>query len=481
MKLIFGSHIWQKLKNSFFVSLFFLSFFCGTLVYAQESSTNLQQIYTPTPINQREGSLVNPNKAEGASVLQTAESYYSFFCWAVDAIPDAVCPPDRNTWSISLLVDMFVNFITMSLFNGKTAQDVIDYGPITMEEFTELKTTQLPTDGGFYRSPGGFAGYLAVGMDKISTEPIIPTNLAMFMQDATSDTILGKPAYAQRVWDSSFEKMVLSSWKITRNIALSLMGFVIGIAALMVMFRAQLGPRSVVTIYNVLPSIPLTLGLILFSYPIASLILNLITPLDNFAYAFGLAMFRNVGASGFAFPDSWGLGVLAIWAIREMITGLLSLGLGSIMTLLFIGVFAIVWFWIICAYFFMSIKILLSLMLTTIASPLVILMSALPGRNAMLLNLGKRYLVELLSLPALNIVYYIGLTIVVISPQNGNFYWTNPLIALGASFYLLLIFVAKLSIGLGIIWSARNMRSTLEKSFGVSNLFGGGGEDPRKH
>lgn len=68
---------------------------------------------------------------------------------------------------------------------------------------------------------------------------------------------------------------IINMWKVTRNIAYSLLAIVIIIMAIMIMLRTKISPQVVISVENSIPKIFLALILITFSYPIAGLMVDL--------------------------------------------------------------------------------------------------------------------------------------------------------------------------------------------------------------
>jgi hypothetical protein len=133
--------------------------------------------------------------------------------------------------------------------------------------------------------------------------------------------------------------------------------------------------------------------------------MGIINPLSQLSRAFGQSlMVSMLGSTGVS--TTGGLGVIALLALVAIVSGFITAGGGTVVTIIFIALFVLVWVWLIAAYIIMHIKIIISLMLTTIAAPFIILLSAIPGKNALLMNLAKSYLVDIITLPIFNIVYY---------------------------------------------------------------------------
>ena len=107
------------------------------------------------------------------------------------------------------------------------------------------------------------------------------------------------------------------------------------------------------------------------------------------------------------------------------------------------------------------------MMFNTIFSPLIILLSMLPGRSGMLINFGKRLLADLLSIPLIWLSLYIGLGIMAYTPG-----FSIGGIFTGSTWAVFIAYIMKYFLGLGIIWKAKNARKTLEGMLGVTDIWG---------
>ena len=413
----------------------------------------------------------------------------------------AVSPVDvLNAWSsLNTVYDLYCTFgdcgTNRQFWVGTLAQDVFELGMMnscadTVTNIMKIKggecinTSNLPSERVFLsdpesrlmlengRLPGGAATILAGTYSTLVNEPPIPTNLALFIRDSTKDTIFGTPAYAA-VPDPAqgLEVYVLTAWKVVRNISLSLFGLMVGIVALMVMFRHKISPQATVTIYNALPMIPVVLLLIVLSYPIAALAIARIPDLMYLAAQLGQSMMPaslgNVPTDTVDFI--W-------WVIASGInSSLIVLGeianqalvyLFFLLGIFFIGIFSL-FFGIIN-----FIKAYASLIITIIVSPIILMMSILPNNRGLIMNLAKRISVDILTLPTMLLGFIIGISIIIFSPK--------PPDAVNMFFYFNVFFIRCIAflIGFAIMWKAARIRGVLEGLFKVQNIWGV--EDPKK-
>jgi hypothetical protein len=422
-------------------------------------------------LNQAQGGLLNPQPAEAVNIWDIGVGAYGIYC-GVEKLRGNECPTIRPVWMMSAVFeDGLANTVVTISCQKYYAEALKDHkekgeGCGSVAEYRQQNSVSYKPGYNLY--PLGGAGILASTIDYSSTEALPPTDLALYMNDLTKDNILGvQPAYAQSAFQGDFRNFVLTAWKFTRNIALALMGVVIGISALMIMFRAQIAPRVSVSIYNVLPMIPIGLGLILLSYPIITLIFSLMWPLRDFAVALGQEILAEA-FTGFASRVS--TGELVLTTFNGFFGFITDLGIAALIGLLTLVTFLLLALFIFISLIFTYINVYISFMFKTIASPLVILISMLPGRSGVLINFAKGLVADLLAIPVLWFFVFIGLAIM--SYSSGGAYtvgldgsgWL-----FGSKWAILFTYIAKYFIGIGVIWKARSARHILKGMLGVND------------
>jgi|694.fasta_scaffold21069_2 hypothetical protein len=459
-------------------------------VFAQ--ATNTPEQITAGSSLESQGGLMNPNKSEAGiwDIIKTVNTTISLMCDVGLISASGECEKERGPWFRSLILrDGIADTIGIGLCGQifdtwieKAKQD-----PYTSCGDPTKAVAYTPQVGQFVLYPYGGAGILASTFDYAQKEATPPTDLALFINDTTKDNILGtQPAYAQSVFEGDFRLFVLRAWRLTRNIALGLMGVVVGISALMIMFRAQIAPRVSVSVYNVLPMIPIGLGLILLSYPIITLVLSLMWPLQSFASNIGWELVRESFLPGtpLAAANLAGGGLL-IMSIGLIVSGIVSSGIGSLIMIIIALIILGMVFYAIIKSAWTYVTIYISMMFTTIVSPLIILLSVLPGRSGLIMNLGKRLLVDLLSIPVMFFVFLLGLGVLAYSP---GFYtgWSSGVTSMPApatgsgGFFFLIAYIMKYFIGIGIMLKVKDVRKSLEGMIGVGSLWGMGGDEKRR-
>src|SRR3989338_9894960 len=93
-----------------------------------------------------------------------------------------------------------------------------------------------------------------------------------YVHDTLNNAGFVKPAYAQGIGFSALSTF-LPFWKVTRNIAYSIIIIVMLIIGFMIIFRMKIDPKTVITIQAALPKIVVALLLITFSYAIAGFLI----------------------------------------------------------------------------------------------------------------------------------------------------------------------------------------------------------------
>lgn len=123
---------------------------------------------------------------------------------------------------------------------------------------------------------GGLMGGISNVMVAMYANP--PTSSTQYLADLGSELGIVTPAYAQSVTDSSgggVIQPILNIWQIMRNIAYLAFVLVFLVVGFMIMFRTKLSGQTVVNIQNALPGLVIGLFLVTFSYFISALIIDM--------------------------------------------------------------------------------------------------------------------------------------------------------------------------------------------------------------
>ncbi len=486
-----------KLQLKVFITILFfvasLNFILNAS-FAQQSGESFQSISENTTVEGQQlaqvSKLTNPDSAEagfiqdslnripGVSALKTA---YDIWCGIKEFTgTGGRCEVNSNTWTGGMVQNLVFNTAFTAICDQdtdeliKTPGSAVCWDPNTR---IDLSAIQREYPGQMVRVNGGF-GLAAVGITSLAavsdpkTAPI-PTNFALFINDTLKDNIFGTQVYAQSsLLGATFDSIVLAGWKVSRNIALSMFGILLASAGLMVMLRTKLAPRVTVSIYSVLPMIPVSLAGILLSYPIISFFYGFIGPLTGLALSLGTGLIREVlyqQAANSPMSNITDVGSFAVNAAINMWTQL-TIG-GSFMLFLMLGtLIAVVIILFAGLYIFM--RIYMSLMYIVVVSPFVALMSIIPGKQGLIINLIKNIIANVIALPIAMLMFFIGLAIIGYMPSNpGGFFGLVIAASTFGQFLFMFIYAAKFFIGLGIVWQGVKARGTAERILGTTGLF----------
>lgn len=255
-----------------------------------------------------------------------------------------------------------------------------------------------------------------------------PANTGTWFADVATNIGIAPKAYAQGIGFSALSPL-LGLWKVMRNISYALLIIVLLVIGLMIMFRAKIDPRTVISIQSALPRIVITLLLITFSYPLAGLMIDLmyvvlflgisiiaqpglfpnattqtVTGLQA-EFASGGGLFRIFGSiPGSVVTEGLvsivGIALIPLTAGLKVLTGLKgfitavrtstaagqiaggaalgTIGLGGIVFLLVILAFLFA----VVRIFFILLNSYIQLIIAVIFAPILLLGSAIPGQNA---------------------------------------------------------------------------------------------------
>lgn len=335
------------------------------------------------------------------------------------------------------------------------------------------------------RMPGGMYSLSTYALNSIVEEPNIPTNLALYLDDVKGNSIFNDDAYAATGYSEAsdfFQASTLAVWKAVRNLSLSVLGLFLAIAALGVLFRQKLSPQAVVTIYSILPSVPLAIFFIVLSYPVVAVAMNATAPLMSLAIKLGMDIFGEIaqgaGLVGFvsSMPISSIVFVFLLANIINPFTVVLSLPI-IVVVLSFLVLLLV----LIVKAIFEYAKWYMTFVVLTIAFPAAAAVSILPGKQSVLITLIKKLLVNMLVFPVGILMLLVGFgfmaTIATTNLGFGSGGWEYVLP------FGIFVAMVKFFIGFGIAWAGFGIRGTLENALGaggsISSAFSGGGGDDK--
>ena len=204
-------------------------------------------------------------------------------------------------------------------------------------------------------------------------------------------------------------------WSATRNIAY--LGFVIIMIVIgfMIMFRNKLGGQTLVTLGNTIPRIVISLVLVTFSFAIIGIILDIAgvlmsvtasilgsgIPVHNILQLLGGVL----GIGGGVTVGALGIGSIAL----AFVPGLNLVGIiGIIITLVVLGfiINGAIKLWL------ALLKSYLAILLNVVTAPFAIMMGAMPGNDASIINLFKSVLRNAMVFPVafaiVNLPYFLA-------------------------------------------------------------------------
>lgn len=243
-----------------------------------------------------------------------------------------------------------------------------------------------------------------------------PASSVEYLADLGSTLGIVKPTYAQGLGFSAFSS-ILELWKIFRNIAYLAFVIIFIIVGFMIMFRKKIDPRTVVTIQDALPRIIITLILITFSYAIAGLIIDAGDFLTKFV---GSSLQRAdliAAVTGTQQQQAETLSKLYNNNVIELINPIRNVdrliqninqgkdvpiieGSGILGQLTIRVIFVIAGIFIMFKIFFALLGPYISIILSIIFAPILLLFNALPGSQNSVGNWLKGLLAKVLVFPA---------------------------------------------------------------------------------
>jgi hypothetical protein len=323
-----------------------------------------------------------------------------------------------------------------------TANNMIEFGTYIVQH-TFLK--QLAGQAADCATDPDKAGTPECDQNKITTDgtPINPTSFGLLgVAGTTTDTLLAMPlpisgreyfasinpfkkaSAATGQEDLEQSHIVLQIWTKTRNAALALSVVALVIVGFMIMFRFPLGPRNVVTIQNSLPRIAIALVLIVFSYAIAGLMIDLVRIAGSLLNSF-LPSF-SVGGAFLAAGETFAAFILAVAGIVlgfSLIAGPAAPGvaaLGAIVALILFLIICIVMAIIFAVLIFKLVSRFIIFLFLVMFAPLVFLLAALPGGEGFIFSWFKRAAAALLAIPATGFVLSLAFRIGASGPTGFN-------------------------------------------------------------
>lgn len=423
-----------------------------------------------TDNNSNNGSLVNPTKSKAATAdgaLSGIQSIYQLLRSEADFASGRL---DVEQWFKDVLGTAIPN-MSLILLGGGECDNSSVWGENRTCEWV-LPTDAFLTLNQEHLKGAGLAGLVTSTTDGFAKDMPIPGNMALFYNDIVKKSLIPS-AYAQEInvtkADTFFANVVYQIWIITRNIAMTLVAVLLALGALGVLFRQKVSGQAVITIYSLLPYVPVVIFLVLFSYPIMIIAMNVAMILWNAVGGVSLSIAANFAGEGFGDAN---VQQPAIAIMSGVINGnfntlidILPASLASVYMILFI-MFMIVAMGIVFIYQYA--KVYLKFVAYTIFMPLIMLTALIPGRQWIILYFFKKLMVEILLAPYIITSFFIALALVSTISNTDN------QVAQGFSYLsqtlgILVIYV----ISWGLVWGIGKVRKNLENFFGTGgSIFG---------
>jgi len=438
----------------FFVTAFFSIFTMISVVFIFPKSEAITQIANPSPANAELGNLARNAIVSISQGIFEGNAYESTIY--------------GSNLFITIPADSFTRFLC-----GESVG--------VNEVFAKKRDCMLPElnsnltrPTGFFQ--GGFAGLATLTATSMATEPPIPTDMALYLNDTFGDTIFGTPAFAQSYSkpNSFFRQTTFVLWKMSRDVALAAVGLLLAVAAIGVIFRQKINPQVTVTVSSILPYVPISLAGIILSYPLVTIAYNAVIPLMGVAWNLGWAFIGEVASDAVSNVTSASLWGIVSTVFRTIINILVGPAIGLPLVIMALILMVTVVF-MIFKYIIEAIKTILNFVVIVIAFPLVSVLAILPARQKLILVLFKKILANVLALPIMTLMLLAGLGIIFTMASIN----VDPLASLDDVVYVfsfggIIAAIIKFSIGIGVMWQGFKARKILENVLGagesLSNL-----------
>jgi hypothetical protein len=261
-----------------------------------------------------------------------------------------------------------------------------------------------------------------------------PAHTASYVADVVNTTGFAQPAYAQGLGFASLDP-ILNLWKVFRNIAYFFFIIIFVVIGFMIMLRKRISGQAAVTAQQAIPSVIISLILVTFSYAIAGFMVDLMYVLMfliiglfngisfdygggtltgesiiNFSILHLIGFLFTANVSGQALSDNYNLvsGILSSAAGTEGAIFSYGGAIGGLTLSLVIAVAVLIGA---VRLFFELLKSYAAIILYIVASPLILMFGAIPGKDVFWPWL-KGILGNLLAFPAvlLMLIIYIEFT-----------------------------------------------------------------------
>lgn len=340
---------------------------------------------------------------------------------------------------------------------------------------------------------GGLMGTVNTVMVALYTNPSSSTG--MYLANLGENMGIVSPAYAQENISgpgSGVIRPVFNLWKVCRDAAYVLYIVIFIIVGFMIMFRRKLNQNTAVSVQTALPGLVIGLILVTFSYFLSALMVDL----SFVGMSFVALFFKQVGPNVFTDPvAASGQNIFVMTGgfifngshfetiagpVKDVFQALVPGGifkpnvpvLGGVGGVLGGGIGFIVLVIVIIGFAIQMIRVMwqlltayLTIMVTTSISPLIILLSSVPGQGNKLPLWWKTVLGNVLVFPAVFAGFlFAGMMITTLKGANNTSPQTMPF------FYDMKSDVLSAIIGYAILMAIPQVSGSVKKAMGVPEL-----------
>lgn len=274
-----------------------------------------------------------------------------------------------------------------------------------IEALNDPECAQLTTYRGFIEyfssgNPGEF-GLLGIAdyTSQVAMRMPVPVSSGQYLASINPF----KEAHAQSGFDElKGNRIVLEVWQKVRNASLALIVVALVVIGFMIMFRVPINPRTVVTVQNALPRIIIALILIVFSFALSGLMIDIARIASNMIHSFLPSANLPGGLVGI-------LPLFASFLFSMLLIG--GFAFAAIVMLAVILIVLITFLVITVMIIWKLVTRLVVFLILTMFAPLLLVGAALPGSEQLILGWFKKAAAALLSIVGISFVVNLALTV----------------------------------------------------------------------
>ncbi|NCT55825.1 hypothetical protein GW755_03160 [bacterium] len=331
---------------------------------------------------------------------------------------------------------------------------------LNSEQTSDTITMAKPIKGGFM----GLTTYVTKQVSLESENLANTTYYADYMQEQLP--IFGAKTAKAYTWegfltDTTLGEGFFNIWKTALNFSYYLIIIPTVAFGFAIMFRMQINPQTQITLMRAIPKLLITILLITFSYPIASLMIQLAKPITDVVIGM-LASFGDAATNSMSPELQQGASGNFIMFML-LYTVVASLGGGFVGIIIFV-ILLVMWVISMIRYLFAIVIISFKTGILIAFAPLILLVSAFPGKEGMIKTYFMNLASKIFGLSAISVMYAASFYVIFIGFASAKF----------------IVMLASIFMSIGIMWNSPKAPKHLEKMLGVEPLFGGGDAGPPK-